>query len=323
MRTLDLPEHDAAEDFDVCVERAEDGRKERLLAKRQAVLDLFEAYGDGGWHWALAQDHSELFNAEELEDLLWTYDLTFSRRSLSRIRSKALLGAGKLCPYCLLEEPKTLDHFLPKSRFQAFASHAPNLVPMCGPCNTLKGTKGSAIGEQFFTHAYFDEIAEQQPFLIAQVAVGSRSIATNFMIDFGADLPGSVLNRLSYQFSILRLGARYQREAIDVVHGQAQKIKEMHADRCPIEEVTLSVADDAEAEALNMGRSYWRAALLGALAGNARFCAEGYLAHLFPARERRGAADQRRRARPHPAHHRHGDRQGRRRGRPGRAGRGL
>ena len=277
MRTLKRPEHDAAEDFDVCVERAEGDRKQRLLAKRQEVLDLFEAYGAGAWHWSLAQEHSELFSVDELEDLLWTYDLTFSRRSLSRIRSKALLGAGKFCPYCLLEEPKTLDHFLPKSRFQAFASFAPNLVPMCGPCNTLKGAKGSAVGEQFFTHAYFDEIAKQQPFLISQVAVGARSIATNFMIDFGADLPGSILNRLSYQFSILRLGARYQCEAIDVVHGQAQKIAEMHKDRCPIEEISLSVAEDAEAEAVNMGRSYWRAALLSALAGSAQFCKEGYL----------------------------------------------
>ena len=276
MRSLVMPGRDVVADYDICVERAEEPRKQRLLAKRQVVIDLFEAYRLGSWHWALAQRHDEFFAVEELEDLLWTYDLTFSRRALARVRAEALLGAGRLCPYCLIEEPKTLDHFLPKSRFQAFASHAPNLVPMCGRCNTLKGTKGSAVGEQFFTHAYFDEIAKHQPFLIAQVAVGARSIATNFMIDFGADLAGSILNRLSYQFSILRLGARYQREAVDVIRDQAEKIEEMHADRCSIEDIVFSVAEDAKAEAMSMGKSFWRAALLKALAGNLEFCASAY-----------------------------------------------
>lgn len=276
MKQLVPPERDAAADFDVCVARSRGARKLRLQAQRATVLGLYGAYDAGAWDFDLARPHVEFFPEVERKDLLATYAYTFAGKALARVRARALLSAGKLCPYCQLENPQTLDHFLPKSRFQAFASFSSNLVPMCRTCNTLKGTKGHVLAHQFFTHAYFDTIAADERFLIAQVAVGARHIATNFTIDFGARLSPSVLNRLSYQFSILRLGARYQIEAVDVIRQQAEKMRDMREDGCSIEEVSESVSADALAEVANMGPSYWRSALLTALAANADFLNEGY-----------------------------------------------
>jgi hypothetical protein len=191
------------------------------------------------------------------------------------LRAELLRVDDRLCPYCRLLPPTTLDHFLPKSKNQPFASFALNLVPMCVTCNTLKGTRGSQVGRQFFTHAYFDELLHGEPFLIAQVSVGARHIATNFTIDFSAALDAEVLQRLAYQTDVLRLVQRYQLEAIDVIYDQAVKLKGMMEGGCSVEDRRRSIAGDAAAEAI-FGRSYWKTALLEALSTNLQFCDGGF-----------------------------------------------
>ena len=42
------------------------------------------------------------------------------------------------CPYCLMRQPKTWDHFLAKEDFPEFATLAPNLVRACSTCNHKK-----------------------------------------------------------------------------------------------------------------------------------------------------------------------------------------
>ena len=147
---------------------------------------------------------------------------------------------------------------------------------MCITCNRLKGTKGSKTARQFFTHAYFDELADDVPFLLAQVAVGTRHTATNFTIDFAAPIDAGVSQRIAYQFSILKLLARYQLAAIDVIAEQAAKLAEMERDGCATDALTRSIQGDAATEAVNFGHNYWKAALLFALASNVQFCEGGY-----------------------------------------------
>lgn len=147
---------------------------------------------------------------------------------------------------------------------------------MCDTCNTLKGTKGSKVARQFFTHAYFDQLAFDCRFLVTQVAVGRRHIATNFALDFSADLDAGVLQRLAYQFSVLRLGQRYQLEAVDLIHNQASKLKQMEDNGCDQTDLVQSLLGDERSEIRSFGINYWRSALLGALAKNEEFYKGGY-----------------------------------------------
>ncbi|RVJ89374.1 HNH endonuclease [Sinorhizobium meliloti] len=276
MKTLSLPLRDTTVDLDTCIARASAQAKPRLVAHRGEILALFDNYtGNGAWDFERVED-LEHFPKDVRADLRKTYSLTYPNRALHTLRSDLLSVANNLCPYCRLEEPSTLDHFLPKSRHEPFASFAPNLVPMCKTCNTLKGTKGSKNARQFFTHAYFNQLANEDRFVIAQVAVGARHIATNFIIDFSADLDANILQRLAYQFSILRLGPRYQLAAIDLIYTQAVKLAEMERDGCNAEVRRTSLEGDALVEKRIFGASYWKAALLEALATNEPFYTDGY-----------------------------------------------
>jgi hypothetical protein len=275
MRSLALPARPTAFDLDLIISKSRGETRVELLAARQDILDLFDGYRDDrGWDLDTPLQFGHL-SAKVQSALLRSYRLTYKGKALADLRAELLRVDDRLCPYCRLLLPDTLDHFLPKSTNQPFASFAPNLVPMCGTCNTLKGTKGAKRGRQFFTHAYFDELTHGEPYMIAQVAVGARHIATNFTIDFSASLDAEVFQRLAYQTSVLRLVQRYQLEAIDVIHEQAVKLDGMATDGCSAGERRLSIEGDAETEA-RFGRSYWKTALLEALAANADFCDDGY-----------------------------------------------
>lgn len=275
MRSLPRPARPAAEDLDLIISRSRGRTKVELTAARQAILDLFDGYRDDrGWDFETPLAFGHLTPVVQMA-LLRSYRLTYRGKALAALRADLLRVDDRLCPFCRLQPPTTLDHFLPKSRNQPFASFPLNLVPMCAPCNTLKGTKGSRLGRQFFTHAYFDQLLHGEPYLIAQVSVGARHIATNFMIDFSAALDAEVLQRLAYQTEVLQLVRRYQIEAIDVIYDQAVKLQGMTDGGCTTEDRRRSIAGDADAEAI-FGRSYWKTALLDALAANARFCEGGF-----------------------------------------------
>jgi hypothetical protein len=275
VKTLPRPARSTVNDLDTIIARA---RKLRptLDGERQNLIDLFTGYtDDSGWDFDTLQDLGHLPDAVR-NAMRRSYGLTYPGRALADLRNDLLSVKDNLCPYCRLLPPTTLDHFLAKSRHEVFAAFAPNLVPMCAPCNTYKGTKGSARARQFFTHAYFDQLAEAEPFLVAQVAVGKKHIATNFTIDFSANLEAHVFQRLAYQMTILRLVPRYQLEAVDIIYDQAVKLQEMDDDGCTAEECRLSLAGDAKSAADQFGASYWKAALLVALAANSVFCGGGF-----------------------------------------------
>lgn len=271
-----MPTRETIADLTTCIARAKAETRPHLDAARPAILQLFDHYRDeNGWDFDHVHDLTHLTD-EVRKAMRASYSLTYKGRALAGLRAELLNVDDRLCPYCRLEEPLTLDHFLPKSAHEPFATFALNLIPMCNTCNNLKGTKGSKHARQFFTHAYFDELPRDGAFLIAQVAVGARHIATNFLIDFSVEIDASISQRLAYQMSVLRLVQRYQIAAIPVIIEQAEKIRDMKEGGCDPHTCRYSIERDAETEGSHFGRSYWKAALLFALAANQDFYTEGY-----------------------------------------------
>jgi 5-methylcytosine-specific restriction endonuclease McrA len=277
MKVLSQPSRNTSDDYDICVAHAKStASRQRLQDARPRVMELQANYCAGAWDFEKVENTNDL-SAELLKDLKSTYALTYGNRALKNLRSQLLSVKDKLCPYCRIEEPLTLDHFLPKSSHEQFASFAPNLIPMCKTCNTLKGTKGSAHARQFFTHAYFDQLPHEDRFMVAQVAVGKRHIATNFVIDYSADLDAGVLQRLTYQFSVLRLASRYQLESINVIYEQAEKLDALAVNGVELDGRKNSILGDAADEEKYFGASFWRAALLTALGNSDQFCESGFM----------------------------------------------
>ena len=75
------------------------------------------------------------------------------------------------CPYCMLSEPGTFDHYLGKGQFPEYSVISKNLVPCCSKCNSKKGEKFlSANGNRTFISFYFDELPKSS-FLVVELDI--------------------------------------------------------------------------------------------------------------------------------------------------------
>lgn len=81
-----------------------------------------------------------------------------------------------LCPYCMLDRPKTLDHYIPKDEFPEYAMFVRNLIPCCYDCNNKKDELWRKGILRQFIHYYNDHILNHQFLYSELIFNGSGSI---------------------------------------------------------------------------------------------------------------------------------------------------
>lgn len=155
MLQIDLPNIDNIKLWDEIVSNKRGIHKSNLLQCRHIVLERYVFYQS---HYESLEEITPLdtqFWENIKEDLHSCYG---NNVAFSRARKKLLSSAPK-CPYCLLNRPNTLDHYFDKSDYPEYSVFAPNLIPCCSECNSLKGTRLFNDDQQRqFIHFYIDNI---------------------------------------------------------------------------------------------------------------------------------------------------------------------
>lgn len=91
---------------------------------------------------------------------------------------KELMSKVQKCPYCSINEPSQLDHYMDKGNYGQLATCRLNLVPLCGTCNWLKEDRTY----KDFIHPYYQKFPHA-PFLIADCKVTNLCVSVFFPID--------------------------------------------------------------------------------------------------------------------------------------------
>lgn len=112
-----------------------------------------------------------------------------------------------LCPYCSQREVKTVDHYLPKSKFITYAIAPVNLLPSCSDCNKSKLDNYTFLEDQMIIHPYFENLSNE-------VWLGCKVVENVWPITFSyfiLDIEGNPIltSRLNYQFSLFELAKLY------------------------------------------------------------------------------------------------------------------
>lgn len=130
---------------------------------------------------------------------------TGSEKALVYIRRDLLDSPNaEKCPYCSINTPTQLDHFMDKSTYGQLATCRLNLVPLCGHCNWLKGDK-SYTG---FMHPYYPKVRQGVIFLVADCTIVRGRVCVKLRVD-GAALNDTELEaRLNSQIHNLYLDRR-------------------------------------------------------------------------------------------------------------------
>lgn len=68
-------------------------------------------------------------------------------------------GTLLMCPICGLDPCSEMDHYMPRSLFHEYSSHASNLIPLCHDCNQDKHDYWlNSKGKRYFFNAFFDKL---------------------------------------------------------------------------------------------------------------------------------------------------------------------
>lgn len=137
------------------------------------------------------------------------YEVKFQKKHRLRYIREDLMSAVSVCPYCGLNEPSQLDHFMDKAAYGQLACCRLNLVPLCGVCNNRKHNEPFTN----FVHAYYDSY-DDTDFLKTQITVKNNKIGFIMSIDTAAISNPDLARRTEYQFNKISLNGRFKKAGI-------------------------------------------------------------------------------------------------------------
>ncbi|MDH7971278.1 hypothetical protein QH494_03720 [Sphingomonas sp. AR_OL41] len=200
--------------------------------------------------------------AEDALEHCYTGD-TIARRAVLTGIMEQIQPDPNICPYCLLRQPTSLDHFLPKDFFPEFSVLAWNLVYVCDPCNRKKGNR-FVVAPRDVINPYFDEMPDTA-LLHADVRVTAGGIGVRFSIAAtDPEVPAAIVDLMRRHYAALSLEKDYFREGAAVVSDLVNAITSQH--RVPIDQGQLDAAiDNRMREWSNYPINSYRVAVIEAL----------------------------------------------------------
>lgn len=164
MRKISKPTFKVIEVLDDCIDnmRASDLKTEIISSKAEFTKaeNAFEKNKLTNELFKIPQNEiiSATLNGEELKDI-YTSRLVNQKNKGRKHYDNIILSApnGK-CPLCSQRIVRTLDHYLPKSKYPLYSITPINLVPSCSDCNKDKLVDAPTKDEEEALHPYYDDI---------------------------------------------------------------------------------------------------------------------------------------------------------------------
>lgn len=150
-------EENEFESFKLITEEKQNPRKKRLEDIQNRVNSSYIQYLND-FNSLEFKPSSEFTNNNEKEALNYCYSSSSGAFRIQRatIFNKQPDFLKTLCPYCLLDKPKTLDHYIGQSEFPEYSVLIKNLIPCCYDCNQIKAEHWRRNNRRRFIHFYND-----------------------------------------------------------------------------------------------------------------------------------------------------------------------
>ena len=138
--------------------------------------------------------------------------------------------SGDVCPYCGIDRPSHLDHFIPRAKFPEFSIYSPNLIYVCSVCNSkYKGEKIlNSKGERIFFNPYFDNFIETIQFLKCRIIVNDIYPKFEFYIEDLSKTNFYEYTIMKNHFEAMNLKINYMNQ---IVNQKFKKFKNEYIDK--------------------------------------------------------------------------------------------
>lgn len=171
-------------------------------------------------------------------------------------------GMRGKCPFCMISEPNTLEHYFPETTYPEYIIFSPNLVPCCSKCNSLKGEEILKNGHRMALHYYFDQIPTEQ-FIFASIAVTDGIPVISF--DIKTDNLDEIGIIIANQFKKLQLLDRYKEQCNDELSSLYNEMIEYYTMSNSIDTCISILTVRINSLQKIYGKNYWKVCLYKAL----------------------------------------------------------
>jgi hypothetical protein len=173
-----------------------------------------------------------------------------------------------ICPMCNHRDVKTLDHFLPKAKYEAFSVLPHNLLPCCRDCNTDKLDVDFVDAEHNLLHPYFDRVDDFK-WLGCEVRLeGGDPVADYYISSSGVS--SELCSRLLCHMDSLGLFELYTVQAAREINGLAQAMKQNYLSGGA--SAVASFCETLGASRAAISKNHWQAVLWQSAAASDEFC---------------------------------------------------
>ena len=242
-----------------------------LKTMRADLLTLYRNYEDNVHKLELLTAFVG-FNKDCIEAIQHCYNV--NTKPLEALRSVIHTSLGDIgrcyCPYCLISEPRTIDHYMPKELFPEFSILPINLISCCSDCNNLRNTAWVKASNRTTINAYFDTL-ENKRFLYAETYFESNIPQIKFIIQNNEGISEYIFKIITNHFDLLQLQHRYRNQVGNVISEIHTRFsKPMHRSMTQVQKKSLLI-EEANSHRDTNGANYWKAAVLEALSNSEQF----------------------------------------------------
>ena len=251
--------------IDDCISNMRDTKnstKSRVVSSKNEIVSKSKEYDELAQKGQLGRlkEHENIKGGATKRDMQKLYDQKFARKEQGGRKyydAIKLLAPYGRCPLCGQREVKTLDHYLPKSKFPLYAVTPYNLIPACSDCNKDKFNDISICREKETIHPYYDDFTDEV--WIKAKMIEEDPITFEFYVKKPKNWDDLKYKRACYHFEKFGLNKLYKPYACEMFTGCLPRLRRLlkKSGRIAVEEHIKECIDEAREVRLNT----WQAAV--------------------------------------------------------------
>lgn len=161
-----------------------------------------------------------------------------------------------LCPYCLIINHSTFDHYIPLNEQPVFGVLARNIIPCCDVCNKKKLEYWRESNRRAIIHFYNDTIPNIQ-FLHCDLTFHGQLPSLSFRSDF-SNISKRTASRIEGHFKRLNLIKRYDRATPKLISDVYRDIAALQALKPTRAKIGRFLIQKAVGQQKDCGLNYWQ-----------------------------------------------------------------
>lgn len=209
----------------------------------------------------------KMMNPDEVQLMEESYKTS---KAFQSIKKQLLENVPKdrrgVCPFCMISEPTTMDHYFPESEYPEYIIFAPNLVPCCSHCNSVKGKRLFLENEdeikRTVIHFYYD-VLPQTKYLKSTFYIADKTPQISFFLEFETETEISGI--IKKHFETLHLLERYQERSNGILSTECENIRMCLKNGFSVKDCIQLLRCKAQSSEKIYGRNYWKACIYRAM----------------------------------------------------------